>query len=92
MKYGICVFNLEKAARLHQDPYEHPNPYYILARMVDVWAIGEIKPSPKDSDKYVTTYYELVDSPDLLHFAKWVMKREPLTPDEPMSFNPFYQQ
>lgn len=29
---------------------------------------------------------------DLLHFAKWVMKREPLTPDEPMSFNPFYQQ
>lgn len=90
VKYAICIFRSDVADKLY-NIYDYSSPYYILTRMVDVWAIGEIKPSPKDSNKYVNTYYELVDSPDLLHFAKWVMKRESLTPDEPMSVNPFYQ-
>lgn len=79
VKYGICVFNLKKAARLHQNPYEHPNPYYILAKIVDVWAIGEIRPHPQQPNDYVTTYYNTIDTPDLRQFIEWVMDKENLS-------------
>lgn len=82
IKYGICVFKTEQGETLHSNPYNHPNPYFILAKIADVWAIGEITPSPKESYNYITTYYELMDSPELLHFTKWVMKRESLTLEE----------
>ena len=80
VKYGICVFNVEEAERLNRNPYEHPNPYYILAKIVDVWAIGEIKPHSQKPNEYVTTYYKTIDTPDLLQFVKWVMERERLSP------------
>ena len=79
VKYGICVFNLEEAERLNRNPYEHPNPYYILAKIVDVWAIGEIKPHPQQSSDYVTTYYKTMNAPDLRQFVKWVMDRDELS-------------
>lgn len=78
VKYGICVFNVEEAERLNRNPYEHPNPYYILAKIVDVWSIGEIKPHPQQSSDYITIYYKTIDTPDLRQFAKWVIEREEL--------------
>ena len=86
VKYGICVFNVDEAERLNRNPYENPNPYYILAKIVDAWAIGEIKPHPQKHDEYVTTYYQTIDTPDFRLFVEWVMDREELhvkgdTPD-----------
>ena len=88
VKYGICVFNWEEAERLNRDPYENPNPYYILAKIVDVWAIGEIKPHSQKPNEYVTTYYKTIDTPDLLQFVKWVMERERLSPVDPVESFP----
>ena len=88
VKYGICVFNIEKAERLNRNPYENPNPYYILAKIVDVWAIGEIKPHPQQSNDYVTTYYKTIDTPDLHLFVKWVMESEELSPVDPVETYP----
>lgn len=78
VKYGICVFNVDEAERLNRNPYENPNPYYILAKIVDAWAIGEIKPHPQKHDEYVTTYYQTIDTPDFRLFVEWVMDREKL--------------
>lgn len=82
VKYGICVFAYE--GREKPDGYESYEllPYYILTKIVGVWVIGEVKPYPKKPNNYFTTYYEQVDSPDLLQFVDWVMKRENLTPIE----------
>lgn len=80
VKYAICIFRSDVADKLY-NIYDYSSPYYILTRMVDVWAIGEIKPSPKDSNCHVTTYYKTIDSPDLLQFIKWVMEREKLSAD-----------
>ena len=85
VKYGICVFNMEEAERQKHtpyEPYEHL-PYYILAKIVDVWAIGEIKPHPRQPNDYVTTYYKTIDTPDLRKFVEWVMDKENLSPNEP---------
>ena len=88
VKYGICVFNVAEAERLNRNPYEHPNPYYILAKIVDVWAIGEIKPHPQQSNEYVTTYYKTMNAPNLRQFVKWVMDREELSPVDPVETYP----
>lgn len=88
VKYGICVFNVAEAERLNRNPYEHPNPYYILAKIVDVWAIGEIKPHPQQSNEYVTTYYKTMNAPNLRQFVKWVMDREELSPVAPIETYP----
>ena len=85
VKYGICVFNMEEAERQKHtpyEPYEHL-PYYILAKIVDVWTIGEIKPHPRQPNDYVTTYYKTIDTPDLRKFVEWVMDKENLSPNEP---------
>lgn len=87
VKYGICVFNVEEAG-LNRNPYEHPNPYYILAKIVDVWAIGEIKPHSQHPNDYVTTYYKMIDTPDLRQFVEWVMEREELSPVDPVETYP----
>lgn len=88
VKYGICVFNVAEVERLNRNPYEHPNPYYILAKIVDVWAIGEIKPHPQQSNEYVTTYYKTMNAPNLRQFVKWVMDREELSPVDPVETYP----
>lgn len=47
IKYGISIFN---------NTHYEPCPYYVMAKIVDKWAIGEIKPYA--DDQYITTYYE----------------------------------
>ena len=71
---------MEEAERLNRSPYDYPNPYYILAKIVDVWAIGEIKPHPQKTSDYITTYYKTIDTPDLRQFVEWVMGKEKLSP------------
>lgn len=84
VKYGISVFDDQRRGHL-KDPYDYFNllPYYIMFKIVDVWAIGQVKPFlPEKPNEYITTIYELVESPDLLQFVDWVMKMENLTPIE----------
>lgn len=81
VKYGICFFRtdeLDKHARLN----EYYSPYYVLAKIQDIWAIGEIKCIAKQYDYCTTTFYQTMDSPDLIQFVDWVMKKENLSMDE----------
>lgn len=82
VKYAICVFRADVADKL-DNIYDYSSPYYILTKIVDVWAIGEIKPHSENSNCFVTTYYKTIDSPNLLQFIKWVMEREKLSADHP---------
>ena len=85
VKYGICVFRYTDVN--YERLYEYTSPYYIMEKIVDRWAIGEIKAhnlGNEKRDEYVTTYYKTIDSPDLLQFVKWVMDKEKLTTERPI--------
>lgn len=84
VKYGICIFRCADVN--YERLYEYTSPYYIMEKIVDRWAIGEIKVHILENGKrdgYVTTYYKTMASPDLLQFVKWVMDREQLTTERP---------
>lgn len=52
-------------------------PFYILAKMVDKWCIGEVKyDKDRDDGFYYVEYYKMVDKADPVEFIKWVMERE----------------
>ncbi|MGN0246550.1 MAG: hypothetical protein ACI4DK_11410 [Lachnospiraceae bacterium] len=84
VKYGICIFRYTDID--YENLYEYTSPYYIMEKIVDRWAIGEIKAynlGKGERDKYVTTYYKTMDTPDLLQFVKWVMEKESFTAERP---------
>lgn len=55
-------------------------PFYILAKMVDKWCIGEVKYAKGNKeDHYYTEYYKMVDKADPIQFIEWVMAREGLS-------------
>ena len=64
-------------------------PYYILAKVVDKWCLGEIK-HDKGTDKnaYYPVYYQTIEQPDPVVFMKWVMEREGFTKIENLSKDP----
>lgn len=84
VKYGICIFRCTDID--YENLCEYTSPYYIMEKIVDRWAIGEIKVHILENgkrDRYVTTYYKTMASPDLLQFVEWVMDREQLTTERP---------
>lgn len=88
VKYAICVFRLDQAENLENsgdDVMSYSSPYYILAKVDNKWAIGEIKPNPQEGNyaPYITTYYKILDIPDPKAFAKWVMEKEGLSLQTP---------
>ena len=84
VKYGICVFRYTDVN--YERLYEYTSPYYVMEKIVDRWAIGEIKAYNSGKGKrneYVITYYKTMASPDLLQFVEWVMDKEKLTTERP---------
>lgn len=88
IKYGICIFRYTDID--YERLYEYTSPYYIMEKIVDRWAIGEIKAHHSEEgkrDNYVTTYYKTLDTPDLIQFVKWVMEKEKFTAERPEENN-----
>lgn len=78
VKYSICIYRTEEVATF-SDIYKYSSPYYIMAKVLDKWAIGEITPLPGHPGEFVTTYYKTIDSPNLHMLVDWVMKKEDLS-------------
>lgn len=53
-------------------------PYYILAKVVDAWVIGEVQPRRDIGNDYFTTYYERMVKPNPIQFIEWILNREGL--------------
>lgn len=79
--YAATVLPSHLAESMKEEADIYYRPFYILAKMVDKWCIGEVKYEVKDGNEsfYYTEYYKMVDKADPIQFVEWVMAREGLS-------------
>ena len=79
--YAVMPIRHELLLKMKHEEDLHNRPFYILAKVVDGWCIGDIKrvSTGKRTDDYITTYHERLDIPDLVKFVEWVLTREGLS-------------
>lgn len=66
-------------------------PFYILAKIIDKWYIGEIKCDESTNTNaafYYPVYYETIDNPNPVEFIKWVMDKEGFSKNENLFKDP----
>ena len=79
--YAVVPIHQELLLNMKHVEDLYDRPFYILAKVVDGWYIGDIRrvSTGKCTDDYITTYHERLDTPDLVKFVEWVLTREGLS-------------
>ena len=76
--YAVVPIHQKLLLNLKHEEDLHDRPFYILAKVVDGWYIGDIRrvSTGKRTHEYITTYYERLDTPDLVKFVEWLLTIE----------------
>lgn len=77
LAYAAITLSDHLSLNMKEESDIYYRPFYILAKMVDKWCIGEVKyDKDRDDGFYYVEYYKMVDKADPVEFIKWVMERE----------------
>lgn len=80
--YGIGVYKSADFEASEKAKREYSAPYYVLAKILDHYVIGEILADKAKGLSYFVKYYDQQSTPDLLQFLRWVMEKENLNPED----------